>query len=75
MVDMHDFVSISITPVDVNEAGETQLAPERQEDNTPEIVCQHCYMPFSDWLINATNCPGPSVPDDISSLGGEHGSD
>jgi hypothetical protein len=73
MAQQHDFVSISIVPVEarLDEDGEAVYTPtpEKQLDNSPEQVCQHCYTPLTKWSINA-ECPGPAIPDDISSLVG-----
>lgn len=67
----HNFVSISVMPVDVRVApdGEVQYidAPERSADTSPEQVCQVCFVPLDHHSINE-ECPGPKVPNDISGL-------
>jgi len=67
----HNFVSISVMPVDarVSPSGEVQYteAPERSADTTPEQVCQLCWVPLDEFSIKS-ECPGPKVPNDISGL-------
>lgn len=71
-VAQHAFVSISVMPVDVHfdpSSGEVEYAeaPERQQDHSPEQVCQLCWVPL-DTFSAKSPCTGPKVPDDISSL-------
>lgn len=67
----HHFVSISVVPVDARLAHDGGVeyaeAPERQQDNTPEQVCDVCWVPLDAFSLKAP-CPGPKVPDDPSAL-------
>jgi hypothetical protein len=68
----HDFVSISVVPVDVRvgqdgKGVEYTEAPERSSDSSPEQVCQVCWVPL-DALSIKTKCPGPKIPDSPEGL-------
>lgn len=67
----HDFVSVSVMPVDVRMTLEGDVeytdAPERSSDPSPEQVCQVCWVPLDPHSIRE-ECPGPKVPNDISEL-------
>lgn len=66
----HHFISITVVPVDVRIVdGEVEYAeaPERQADVTPEQVCTVCWKGL-DLDAVLSECPGPKVPDDLSSL-------
>lgn len=69
--DEHDFVSISVMPVDARLTSrgfvEYAEAPERSSDPTPEQVCQICWVPLDEFSIK-TKCPGPKVPDSPAGL-------
>ena len=68
----HDFISISVMPVDARITPDGQSvdyaeAPERQRDHQPEQVCQLCWAPLTPATMIAT-CPGPKIPDNIAGL-------
>lgn len=66
----HEFVNISLMPLDVREQdGEIQFteAPEKQVDHTPEQICRICYAPLDADTFHKP-CEGAGVPDDLSEL-------
>lgn len=68
----HHFVSISVMPVEARTIGddvEYTEAPEKQQDHSPEVVCQLCFRPGTAEVVNSP-CPGAKVPNDLSSLTG-----
>lgn len=62
----HNFVSISVMPVDARVSSDGAIeyaeAPERSFDNSPEQVCQVCWVPLDHHSIDEI-CPGPKIPD------------
>lgn len=71
MDNKHAFVSISVVPVDVHLTDEGILrvtdSPERRGDHSPEQFCQLCFVPLDPHSFG-TPCPGPKVPNDLSSI-------
>lgn len=67
----HDFVSVSLMPIDARVASDGEIeyanAPDRQQDLSPEFMCRICYKPLTPEAIDET-CSGAGVPDDISGI-------
>lgn len=71
MPENHSFVSITVIRVDARitlDGGvEYAEAPDRQPDQTPEQVCEICWVPLSPISLQL-GCPGPKIPDTIDEL-------